>query len=98
MQHCCAEWHLAKLQSHVAALIYSLALQLTKKSGVFFLSAPQLSAYLNSSDRTVRRALHSLVECGLFEVVDRTNGFSVQYRPVVHKDWSTHNPGRCFEG
>jgi DNA-binding transcriptional regulator YhcF (GntR family) len=96
---CCAEWHLAKLQSkNTAALIHSLALKVSKQSGLFAVSATQLAAYLNTSERTVRRATHELVDAGFFEVVQRRNGTVVMYRPVNHRDWAAAHPAQCFSG
>ena len=43
--HCSSEYHLARLKSEVAPLIYSLGLRLSKKSGIFYTSAETLARY-----------------------------------------------------
>lgn len=95
--HCSAEWHLVRLKTRkMSSLIYSLALRLTGKSGVFRVSVGQLAKYLHSSDRTVRRALKALVDSGFFQVISSAPGLPVAYRPVSHGEWAAAHPRKCY--
>lgn len=100
--YCSSEWHFARLKkkgrgaSH-AALIYSLALHLSSKSGIFSASTPALAAYFDADERTIRKAIRQLVALGFLEIETCERGATVRYKPVKHRDWAAIHPGRCTE-
>jgi hypothetical protein len=93
--HCSSEYHLARLKSDIAPLIYSLGLRLSKKSGVFYASAETLALYLGQNYRTILRALAELVEEGLFEVESQELFKPTAYRVIRHVDWVKDHPRTC---
>jgi hypothetical protein len=100
--HCSAEWHFSHLKgkgAHTASMIYTFALHLSKKHGVFYASIPRLAEYFGVDEKTVRKALHLLVVLGFLEIARQEAGASVRYRPVLHSVWKTlpKNAGRCAE-
>jgi len=100
--HCSAEWHFSHLTgkgAHTASMIYTFALHLSKKSGIFFASVPRLAEYFGVDERTVRKALRLLVTLGFFEIARQEPGASVRYKPVLHSIWKNlpKNAGRCAE-
>lgn len=98
--YCSAEWHLARISGlgeKLAALIYSLSLRLSKKTGVFSPSIPTLAAYFDVDERTVRSAIKALVAIGFFEIIRKERGAPTTYRPIHHSDWSQKRPGMCTE-
>lgn len=98
--HCCAEWHFANFKGDgkaLAPLIYNFALRLSKKSGVFSASIPQLAEFFRVDERNARAALRTLTDTGFFIVLYSEPGAAVCYRPVLHKAWQENHPGQCTE-
>jgi hypothetical protein len=97
--HCSAEWHFAHLSGRgrfFAATLYSFAFHLSKKTGRFWASIPRMAEYFGVTERTVRHALRHLEKTGFLEVVAKSVGQSVQYRPVGHKEWKVKNGAHCI--
>jgi hypothetical protein len=100
--HCSSEWHFARLKRkgrgpNYAALIYSFALHLSKKSGVFYASTPRLAEYFGADVRSIRKALRQLVILGFFEKISEEPGATISYRPIHHKAWAANHTGQCTE-
>jgi hypothetical protein len=93
--HCSAEFHLARLTSNLAPVIYSLAIRLSKGTGIFYVSLETLSPYLNASYSTVFRAVKELVEAGFFEDPSREVFKPTSYKVVKHEEWAANHPGAC---
>jgi len=95
--HCSAEWHLAKLKTGVAGIIYTHAIKVSRKSQNYYCSIPQMAAYFGKDERTIGNAFHELEAAEFFERVREETGKAVNYRPVPHQEWGEHHPGRCLE-
>jgi hypothetical protein len=98
--HCSAEWHFSRFHgkgTQYAYLIYSFALHLSKKSGIFSASAPTIAAYFDADVKSVRSSLRLLAATGFFEKVSSEPGASIRYKPTSHKDWAAKHPERCTE-
>jgi hypothetical protein len=97
---CIAEWHFSGFKGKGAAtapLIYNFALRLSKKSGVFSVSIPHLAKFFRVDERTVRKAIHLLVDKEFFIELRTEAGAAVTYRPVLHTVWAQTHPGQCTE-
>src|SRR5258707_15823198 len=98
--HCTAEWHFAQLTgkgSTFAALLYSFALFLSKRTDIFSASKARLTAYFGVDDKTIRKACRLLVDLGFFEILSQEIGATVRYKIVRHLDWSIKHPGHCVQ-
>ena len=98
--HCSSEWHFARLKKQgatYAAIVYSLALHLARKTGVFHASIPRLAEYFEADERSIRKAIRQLLALGFFEKISANPGDTVRYRPVPHKEWAAKHPGCCTE-
>lgn len=98
--YCTSEWHLSRFTgkgAHYAGLIHSFALRLSKKSGIFSPSIPNLAEYFGADEKTIRKAIRLLVDTGFFNGVSNEPGASVRYRPIRHEEWAKTHPGRCTE-
>jgi hypothetical protein len=93
--HCCAEWHLARLQCPTTALVYPFALRISKNSGKFACSAISLAGFLDVHRTTVLRAYHLLAEIGFFELLEYGNFDTNIYAVVLHRTWAETHPGQC---
>jgi hypothetical protein len=94
--HCSTEYHLAKLKSRLAAPIYSLALRLSKRSGVFSASLLTLAAYFNVGYATVKRAVRELIRAGFFDIQSQEFFAHTTYHVVKHELWAKLHPGTCI--
>jgi hypothetical protein len=93
--HCCAEWHLARLHSPTAALVYPFALRLSKTSRKFACSAVSVGEFFGLDRKTILRAYRQLTDKGFFELVE-SGAFDVNiYRVLLHKEWAAKYPGQC---
>jgi hypothetical protein len=98
--YCCSEWHFARLHgrgSNIAPLVYTIALNFSKNTGVFNIAAGNLAEFLGVDVKNVQRAYQHLVRLGFFEVLRRERGTSVKYRVLKHRDWKAKHPGCCAE-
>jgi hypothetical protein len=95
--HCSAEWHLAKLKTGVAGIIYSHSMKISSKSENYFCSIPQMAEYLEKDDRTIGNAFNELEAAGFFQRVREEPGKAVNYRPVRHKEWAERHPDKCIK-
>ncbi len=94
--YCSSEWHLLRIkEATLAPAIYSLGFHVSKETGEFWVSIPKLAKYLDSDPKTVRAALHTLVETEFFVILRKEQGKSVVYGVVAHKEWARRHPGRC---
>jgi DNA-binding transcriptional ArsR family regulator len=92
--HCTATWHLARM-TKAASLIYSLACVISKDSGQFFCSAPNLAQYLGYERKQIYRGLRELEDAGFLELLRSQSFQSSVYRVVLHKEWAESNPESC---
>ena len=93
--HCCSEWHLARLKSPTANLIYTFALRISKTSHRFACSAAGVADFLGLHRTTVLRAYHELRDAGFFELLEYGQFDSSIYRVLTHDEWKEKYPGRC---
>jgi biotin operon repressor len=93
--YCSAEWHLAKLKSRYASLIYSLALRLSKSSGKFFGSGVNLGNYFGCHRNTVYKAIDELQDSGLFVLISQGYFEAKTYHVLTHEEWATKYPNEC---
>jgi hypothetical protein len=97
---CSSEWHFVRFKgkgAYYAGPIYSLSLRLSKKSGIFSASVPELADYFGADEKTIRKAIRLLGNTGFFNGVSHEPGASVRYRPIRHEEWAKIHPGRCTE-
>jgi len=68
-----------------------------KPQRVFYASVPHLAAYFNTTQATVRAAIHHLCNIGFFRVLynsSRGGDGPVSYRPLTHGEWEIkYGPG-----
>ena len=95
--YCSAEWHLARLKSQCAGIIYSHALRLSVQSENYYCSIPTMAAYFHKDPKTIRQAFQQLAELGFFDILRQERGRAVNYRPVRHSEWAACHPGQCVE-
>lgn len=96
--HCSAEWHLERLDyPRLATAIYSIAFRISKNTGRFSVSYPNLAEYFDADERHVARAVRQLRQIEFFEWLAADPGHSCVYRPVPHSEWSRSHPGKCTE-
>lgn len=98
--YCCSEWHFARLRgrgSNITPIVYTLALNFSKNTGVFNIAAGNLADFFGVEVKNVQRAYLHLVRLGFFEVLHRERGTSVKYRVLKHRDWAAKHPGSCAE-
>jgi hypothetical protein len=95
--HCSSEFHLARMKSTLAPLVYSLALRLSKRSGVFSASLVTLADYFGHDYSTVWRAVQELVTAGFFDLISAESFQHSTYRVIKHEEWAKANPGSCCE-
>jgi hypothetical protein len=95
--HCSSEWHIEKCCPKPASSIYSIAFRVARTSGRFTVSYPNLATYFHTSERTIRRAIHSLREIELFKMLSSEPGHPCAYQPIPHSIWQQTHPGQCSE-
>jgi hypothetical protein len=95
--HCSSEFHLARLKSKLAPLVYSLALRLSKCNDVFFASLENLTDYFGVGYSTTWRAVRELVDFGWFELISDEPFHHSTYRVIKHEEWAKQYPGMCRE-
>lgn len=95
--YCSAEWHIEQHCPKLASSIYNLAFRVAAKSGRFSVSYPHLAAYFDTTERTIRRAVHGLRDIEFFKRLSNEAGHACVYQPVHHRDWSQFHPGKCLE-
>lgn len=92
--HCSADWHLARLGKH-AALVHALMLRVQTEDKDFFGSKGQIEEYFDADEKSIRKAIRSLVDIGFVEEIQTRGGQSTIRRALTHKEWVARNPGRC---
>jgi hypothetical protein len=97
--HCCAEWHLAKLKSYAAVVIYGHGLRLSKNSGIYSASADEIAHFFDLHENGFYGAVKKLVKAGFFVLIKsgKTAFESSEYKVLTHTEWAVANPGLCTE-
>ncbi len=95
--HCSAEWHLSRLKTMCAGLIYTHAMMLAKRSHNYYCSQRDMAEYFDKNRRTIAAAFQELVSLGFFEEIRADAGKAVNYRPVKHTEWAEKHPNQCVE-
>src|SRR5258707_15790114 len=85
------------MKSTLAPLVYSLALRLSKRSGVFSASLLTLANYFGHDYSTVWRAVQELVTVGFFDLISAESFQHSTYRVIKHEEWAKAHPGACCE-
>lgn len=92
--YCSADWHLVKLGKH-AALVHALMLRVQKEDRDFYGSKGNIEEYFDADEKSIRKAIRSLVDSGFVEEIQTRDGQSTIRRALNHKEWAGRNPGRC---
>ena len=85
--HCSAEWHMAQMKSRFAAVIYTWARKVSRRSGRFYASAQNMAAYFRVDRKVILRALKELVANGFLILVRAERGKPNVYKVIDHKEW-----------
>jgi hypothetical protein len=93
--HCGPEWHLAKLKSRFAAILYPFAWRISKKTKRFYCSAEQVAGHFGVSRWTVLRAINELEELGFFSLINKEPFRPSDYTVLSHQDWVKTHPDCC---
>lgn len=95
--YCSVEWHLYRMKSEFAPVLYSWARKVTHKTGVLSASAERIAQYFSVERKTVLRALDELSDAGFFKLT-RIERFKPNvYKIVDHREWAKRHPRRCVE-
>jgi hypothetical protein len=70
---------------------------MSKQSQNYYCSVPQMAAYFDKTESTIRKAFRELRKLGFFEVIRFEKGKAVNYRPVGHLEWAKAHPDQCIE-
>jgi hypothetical protein len=95
--HCTAEWHLQKLNSRFAPVLYFWAGRLSAKSESFFPSVDNIAQYFSVHRTTVFRALDELIFYEWFEIIHNEPGKPVVYRVRSHKELVSEGRLECVQ-
>jgi hypothetical protein len=95
--HCSVEWHLSRLSSKLAPILYGWGRRLSSSSESFYPSVESMAIYFSCDRTTVFRALQELVGDGWAKVVSEESGKPVVYRFIDHLEWASENPGCCLQ-
>src|ERR1700722_7797602 len=95
--HCSVEWHLSRLSSKLAPLLYGWGRRLSWSSESFYPSVESMAIYFSCDRTTVFRALQELVGDGWAKVVREEPGKPVVYRFIDHVEWARENPDYCLQ-
>lgn len=94
--HCSPEWHLSRLvHAPLAGVLYSFALRISAKSGVFHGSVLGIADYFDVSRWKVQRAIKALVDSEFFVRVAQETFQPSVYHVICHNDWAAKHPGCC---
>jgi hypothetical protein len=91
--HCSPEFHFS--QYPLAGLVYAQAFRISKRTGRFHASLPNLAEYFRVSERTMIRVVKWLVREGFFEVVSKECFHPSVYHVLGHTEWAQKHGGRC---
>jgi hypothetical protein len=95
--HCSVEWHLARLTSRFAPILYHFARRLSSRSGVFSASMERVAEHFGVDRNTADRAAEELACVGLFGLLQVERFKPNAYRVVDHKKWAQRHPGQCVQ-
>ena len=93
--YCTAEWHLSRMKSKYAALIYAFALHLSRRSGLFYAAQNRMAEYFGCSRRTIGIAVQELEAIGFFIRASKRRFRTVVYVVSDHVSWAEKNPECC---
>lgn len=93
--HCTSEWHLAKLKSRFAAILYPFAGRISSKTSRFHCSAERVAGHFGVSRWTVIRSIKELEGLGFFELIAKEPFRPSLYRVWSHSDWAKAHPDCC---
>jgi hypothetical protein len=97
--HCSAEWHLAKIKSNIATLLYNHARRLSKDSGVFSASVGNVAHYFRVHPNSVSWAIKKLLAAEFFILLKSGKDWfeTSDYRVVDHTEWAAQHANGCCQ-
>jgi hypothetical protein len=95
--YCSVEWHLYRMKSEFAPVLYSWARKITYKTGVLSASAERIAQYFSVERKTVLRALDELSLAGFLELTQIERFKPNVYKIVGHTEWAKRHPRRCVK-
>ena len=95
---CTTPWHMARMKSQSADVVYDFMCNVAHKTQKFYVSVERTANYLGIHPDTVRDAIKELVANRWCFLLQKGYYEPNVYQPVLnHKEWAAANPGQCCE-